>query len=302
FLPRSEHPAERLARLRLGLVSPVLDPARIRLAFAGLSRQRVPGDVPREAWETATSRMLLIRKIIGDSPAACDMLASDYIQRFVVEVRSLLEYDEDFFDAPNAAMRNMTHWNQVSRIVLALNNSPGRFALQRLVQILDELGTTLVPDAYAENYLAVCPRAGWSPRRIYPLSDEELRCLRRDVAAHYLRFREAYGDAFLEATAHVLRLGTYDTKETDDLMEGPFRGYRDLVVFDQGGASLSNPALYDEAHEAFLFLKSGGYKGKLFEPSMLSLEHLPEEQRQVIYRGTDILVQVENDNRERDYR
>ncbi|MCH7813168.1 MAG: hypothetical protein IID40_04015 [Planctomycetes bacterium] len=302
FLSSSEHPAERLAKLRIGLMFPVLDYQRVRLPFAGFNPQRFPGDVPREAWETATSRMLLIRKIIGDSPGACDMLASDYIQRFIIEVRSLLEYDEDFFDAPSVAMRNLTHWNQTSRIVLALNNSPGRFALHRLVQILDELGSKLVPDAYAEDCLAVCPPAGWSARRIHPLSDQELRCLRRDVAVHYLRFREAYGDAFLEAAARLLRLGTYLTKETDELMEGPFRGYRDLVVFDQGGTSISNPAIYDEAHQAFLFLKSGGYKGKLFERSMLTLEHLPEKQRRLIYRGRDILVQIEKDNQERDYR
>ncbi|MHC4090636.1 MAG: hypothetical protein ACYSVY_10245, partial [Planctomycetota bacterium] len=298
FLSSSEHPAERLAKLRIGLMFPVLDPERIRKPFARLNPQRFPGDVPREAWETATSRLLMIRKIIGDSPGASELLASDFVQRFMLEVRSLLEYDEDFFNAPNFALRNMTQWSDSDRIVLALNNSPGRFALERLVGILDELGEQLVPDDYAHEYLAVSPPAGLRSRKIYPLSDEELRILRRDVAAHYLRFQEAYGDAFLEASSTILRLGTYRTKKVKDLLAGPFRGYRDLAVFDQSGRTLSNPTRYQEAHAAFLFLKRGGHKGKLFERSMLSLEHLPAEQREAVYRGRDILTLADRTARE----
>jgi hypothetical protein len=265
----------------------------VRKPFARFNWQRFPGDVPQEAWETATTRMLMMRKIISDSPGASAMLASDFAGRFIVEVRSLLEHDEDFFNAPNFTLRNMTHWNTADRIVLALNNSPDRFAMERLVAILDELGERLVPDDYADQFLAVSPPAGWSPRRIYPLSDQELRALRRDVAAHYLRFREAYGDAFLEAVSTVLRLGTYASKKPSDLLAGPLRGCRNLVVFDRSASRASNPRLYDEAHDAFLFLKSGGYKGRLFEPSMLSLEHLPDEQRTLIYRGRDVLTLVD---------
>lgn len=300
FLSSSEHPAERLAKLRVGLMFPVLDRERIRAPFARFNPQRFPGDVPREAWETATTRLLLIRKIIGDSPGANDLLASDYAKRFILEVRSLLEYDEDFFNSPNFALRNMTQWNNPDRIVLALNNSPGRFALERLVALLDDLGAQLVPDDYENNYLAISPPSGWSPRKIYPLSAQEVRALRRDVAAHYLRFQEVYGDAFWEAVSMMLHLGTYRTKSTGELLNGPFRGYRDLVVFDRVADVLSSPKLYKEAHEAFLFLKSGGYKGKLFEKSTLSPQHLPAAQRKAIYRGRDILVVAERT--ERSYR
>jgi len=290
FLSSSEHPAERLAKLRVGLMFPVLDPERIRKPFSGFNPQRFPGDVPPEAWETATTRMLMVRKIIGDSPGATAMLAAEFGKRFILEVRSLLEFDEDFFNAPGIALRNMTHWNNPDRIVRALHNSPHRFPLERLVSILDELGTNLVPDEYAADYLALSPPAGWGDRRIFPLTREELTTLRRDVAAHYLRHQEAYGDAFLEAASRILRLGSYQTTDAGELMAGPFRGYRDLVVFDQSGSMLASPELYILAHKNFILLKSGGYRGKLFEPSLLSLEHLPADQRRVIYRGTDILA------------
>ncbi len=290
FLSSSEHPAERLAKLRFGLMFPVLDRQRVRKPFARFNPQRFPGDVSRDAWETATTRMLMVRKIIGDSPGASAALASDFVMRFIVEVRSLLEYDKDFFDAPSFALRNMTHWNDPDRIRLALNQSPGRFALERLVGLLDELGEQLVPNEYADDFLAVSPPSGLRARRIYPVSDDQLRLLRRDVAAHYLRFKEVYGDAFLEAVSKILKLGTYATTEERTLEAGPFRGYLDLVVFNQGADTLSNPARYEAAHQAFLFLKKGGHKGKLFERSMLSLEHLPDDQRTAVYRDRDILA------------
>jgi len=289
FLSSSEHPAERLAKLRVGLMFPALDPSRVRKPFAAFNPQRFPGDVPQKVWETATTRLLMTRKIISDSPGASDALASDFVKRFILEVRSLLEYDEDFFDAPNFALRNMTHWNNPDRIVLALNNSPQRFALERLVLILDQLGENLVTDDYAAGFLAVSPPAGLRSQRIYPLSEEELRTLRRDVAAHYLRFREAYGDAFLQAASRTLRLGTYVAENAAELVGGPFRGCQDLVVFDRGASALSAPELYEDAHKNFLLLKGGGRRGKLFEPSMLGLNHLPEEQRSLVYRGRDIL-------------
>ena len=298
FLSSSEHPAERLAKLRIGLMFPVLDPKRVQAPFAGLNPQRFPGDIPSEAWETASTRMLMCRKIISDSPGATDMLASDFGKRFVTEVRSLLEYDEDFFDAPNFALRNMTQWNNPERIALALNNSPGRFALERMVNILDELGEELVPYDYVDNYLAVSPPAGLHYRRIYPLSWNEIVTLRRDVAAHYLRFQEAYGDAFLEAVSSILHLGTYRSKDVCDLTAGPLRGYRDLVLFDQSGSMAADPDLYADAHEMFLFLKAGGYKGRLFEKSTVALEHLPKDVRAVIYRGRDILALANHWSRE----
>ena len=135
-------------------------------------------------------------------------------------------------------------------------------------------------------------------RRIYPLSWEEIQTLRRDVAAHYLRFQEAYGDAFLEAVSSVLHLGTYRSKSVSDVIAGPLRGYRDLVVFDQSGSIVSNPKLYEEAHGQFLFLKAGGYKGRLFEKSTVALKHLPDDQRSVIYRGRDILALADRWSRE----
>lgn len=289
FLSSSEHPAERLAKLRVGLMFENLDYRNVRKAFARWNPNRFPGTVPRDVWESDITRMLMMRKIVSDSPGADEAMASEYGARFVTEVRSLLEYDEDFFDAPNSALSNMTHWNNPDRIARALNNSPGRFALERLIEMLDELGKILLPDAYVENYLAFSPPSGWSARRIYPLADDQIVQLRRDVAAHYLRFRNLYGDAFLEAVSAILGLGTYRSQDMDVLMAGPFRGYLDLVLFDAGGAELASPTMYEKAHKNFLFLKEGGYRGKLFEPSMLALKHLPDPHRALIYRGPDII-------------
>lgn len=292
FLSSSDHPLERLARLRIGLMFEVLDASRIARPMSRLNPNRFPGDVPPEAWATATARMIACRKIINDSRADEPPIETDFVGRFIAEVRSLLEYDEDFFNSPNVALRNMTHWNDPDRIALALNNSPGRFALERLVKLLGELGELLVPQQYAERYLATSPPSGWHARRIYPLSSEELSVLRRDVALHFLRFHEAFGDAFLEAASNVLRLGTYRTRSKDDLCRGILRGYRDLVIFDNGGGRESDRALYGRAHDNFLFLKRGGYRGRLFEKSMLELSDLPDDQRALIYRGTEVIKTV----------
>lgn len=61
--------------------------------------------------------------------------APEYKMRFVIEVRSQLEYDEDFFDVANVALRNMDHWNDPARIALALSHSNDRFALNRLIRM-----------------------------------------------------------------------------------------------------------------------------------------------------------------------
>lgn len=293
FLSSSEHPVERLAKLRTGLMFEVLDRRKVRKPFSFLNPQRFPGTVPREIYELAMSRMLLIRKIIADSPGGSASLATNYGGKFIVEVRSLLEYDEHFFDAPNQALRNMTQWNDPDRIRIALESSPKRFALRRLVQILDELGEKLIPDDYAHNYLAASPPAqAFGHRQIYELSEDQLMYLRRDVAAHYLRLREIYGDAFLEATCNILRLGTYRSKDMGFLEEWPFRSYKDLVVFDQGGRELGNPTIYSHAHKEFMYLKRGGYKGGLFKKSYCALEHLDDTDRSVIFRGRDILKEI----------
>ncbi|MHC5109496.1 MAG: hypothetical protein ACYTHJ_06420 [Planctomycetota bacterium] len=293
FLSSSEHPLERLAKLRLGLMFEVLDENKVKKPFERLNPQRFPGTVPRDVHESAMSRILLIQKIIADSPGADENMGTDYGERFIMEVRTLLEYDEHFFDAPNQALRNMTQWNDPERIIIALENSPGRFALKRLVKILDELGEIFIPDDYAENYLGVCPpKKGFKHRAVYDLSDEELVYLRRDVAIHYLRSREIYGDAFLEATSNILRLGTYRSLEIGYLRQMPFRGYQDLVVFDRGGKELGNPTIHDHAHDLFMFIKNGGYDGKMFEKSVNSLEDLNEIDRSVIFRGTDIIEEI----------
>lgn len=299
FLSSSEHPSERLAKLRVGLMFEVLDASRVKKPLDNANPNRFPGDVPRKAWETAVSRFLLIQKIISDAGGATDGIAIDYVSRFVTEVRALLEYDEDFFNSPNVALRNMGHWNDPDRVALALNNSPGRFALVRLVEMLDELGYKLLPDHYVYQFLAVSPPSGMKARKIYPLSTEQIIDLRRDVAAHYLRFQAAYGDAVLEAIFSILKLGTYRSKDPKTLEASLFRGYRDLVAFDNSGARVSDPDRFRAAHDDFLLLKRGGYRGKMFEKSMLSLEDLRPHYRSLIYRGPDILDDVAYNQRYR---
>lgn len=292
FLSSSEHPSERLAKLRFGLEFEILDPKRVRRPLSAFNPNRFPGDVPPEIFKLASTRYGMIQRIIADSPGASATLATDYRERFIVEVRSLLEFDGDFFDAPNFALRNMSQWNEPERIVTALNNSPDRFALHRLIEILDELGAKLVPDAYVADFLAVAPKTRWpEARRIYPIGKEDLRSLRRDVAAHYLRLIEAYGDAFLEAISRMLGLGTYQSREEDLLAEGPFRGYQDLVVFDNSGAQNGAVEQYKLAHDAFLFLRAGGREGKgLFDKSFVSLDDMDDAQRKLVYLGPDIIA------------
>ncbi|MBX3395185.1 MAG: hypothetical protein KF841_07435 [Phycisphaerae bacterium] len=296
FLSSSEHPCERLAKLRFGLSFPVLDPTRVKRPFNRVNPNRFPGDISPKAWETATTRMLMNRRMIADAGGARKGLQTDFVSRFVTEVRSLLEYDEDFFPAPSVSLRNMGHWNDADRIITALNNSPSRFALDQLVKIVDELGAELIPDEYANQYLAYSPSVGWfQRRRLYPLTEEMIWHIRRDAAIHFLRFREAYGDSFLEAVSTILKLGTYRSTDNHILTTGPLRGYRDLVLFDQSGSIHSDPELYKAAYDSFLFLKDGGYVGRMFEKSRVELEDLPKSHRALMFRGEEILSTVEYD-------
>lgn len=302
FLSSSEHPSERLAKLRVGLSFENLDPNRVRRPLSAFNPNRFPGDVPEDIFKIASTRYGMMQRIIADSPGASPTLATEYRERFIVEVRSLLEYDRDFFDSPNFALRNMSQWNRPDRIVMALNNSPNRFALKRLVQILDELGGKLVTDAYVADFLAVSPRTRWpEPRRVRSISDDDLRSLRRDVAAHYLRLAEACGDAFLEAISRMLGLGTYQSRDQVILESGPFRGYQDLVVFDNSGTRHGSEQEYQAARETFLFLRSGGREGRgLFEKSFVGLDDMDEDQRKLIYLGPDILADMMPDGGKHD--
>jgi len=288
FLSSSDHPLDRLARLQTGLMFETLQRERVKRPLELINPNSLLGTISLSMWETATSRMLLNRRIIDNAPNVQTISAARYRDRFNVEVRSLLEYDDVFFDRPNVALRNMAHWNDAERILEALNNSPGQFAMRRLVAMIDEIGAMLIPDDFAEIHLGASPPAILS-RRVYPLSAEQLQALRHDVANHYLRFNEIYGDAFLEAVSKIFHLGTYRAESVSQLKEGPFHGYHALVLLDGAAAAVSQPELYQHAVDLLALLKEGGYTGGLFEPSMKTLEDLPDEVRSLILRGPDIL-------------
>lgn len=289
FLSSSEHPLERLAMLRVGLMFDSLQEDRVRRPLELINPNSLSGTVPLDVWETATTRMLMTRKIISDSPADTQTLAKLYRQRFILEVRSLLEYDEDFNAAPNFALRNMEQWNDPGRIVLALHNSAEQFALERLIVMLDELGELLVPDLYAEQFLAVSPPKIIGGHELHPLDARQLQMLRRDVANHFMRFQESYGDAFLEAVSRIFELGTYRPVRHGDMLDAPLRGYHDLVVLSIASNPMAEPARFEQARELFALLKRGGEKGGLFEPSMVTIEDLPAEFRPFVIRGREIL-------------
>jgi len=293
FLSSSEHPLTRLSELRVGLMFPALQRDKVRKPLGLINPNQLQGTVPLNVWETATTRMLLLRKIISDSLHADQALAAEYNERFEIEVRSLLEYDEDFFDLPNIALRNTVQWNDPDRIVVALNNSTGKFALDRMVDIIDALGSRLVTDEYAARNLGASRFNLWGRHRVRPLTEEELRELRRDVANHYLRVNESYGDAFLGAVSAILQLGTYNATDAKQMLKGPFRGYRDLVVFDAREGQGANLALYEGAEEAFAILLAGGYKGRLGERSLVCIEDLPAEYRRFVTRGNEVLERVD---------
>ncbi|MEP0843955.1 MAG: hypothetical protein HRF43_14725, partial [Phycisphaerae bacterium] len=290
FLSSSEHPLERLASFRMGAMFDALQHGKIRRRASLFEPNVLAGTISEGTWRTATSRMLLNLRIIGDSPNRDTTLAPRYRRQFITEVRSLLEYDADFFDEPGVAMRTMYDWNDADRVVAVLNNSPGRFALQRLVKMIDELGATLVPDAYVQDCLARSEYRFLEGHRLRELSEEEIRWVRRDVANHFLRQAEAYGDAFMEGVSNVLGLGSYRPLKESELKKGPLGGFQDLVVFDRGGkAQEANAETRERAHENFITLRNGGYKGPLFKPSMLVLEHLRPEERAFVLRGGDLL-------------
>lgn len=289
FLSSSEHPLERLATFRVGALFNALREDKVRYRFDLLNPNILEGKVRPEVYESAMTRLMLNHKIIGDTPSNDATLGPRFSKRFITEVRSLLEYDPVFFDAPNAALRNMSQWNDPDRIVVALNNSAGKFALQRLIKIIDELGETLVPTDYAENYIAKSPFRFLAGHEVLPLTDDELRNVRRDAAIHFLRFREVYGDAFMEAISNIVGTGTYRSDSIKVYLDMPLHSYRDLVVFTRGGKAIAHDREYEEAHKNFLLLKSGGIKGGLFEPSYQTLEHMNEVDRSFVVRGKEIL-------------
>lgn len=289
LLSSSEHPLERLASLRVGAMFDALQPNKIRRYLSPFEPNVLDGTVSKGTWETATTRLLLNYKIAGDAGADAATLSPQFRDRFILEVRSLLEYDPDFFDEPNVALRNMYHWNDADRIVAALNLNSERFALSRLVTMIDELGRLLVPDDYIEENLAVSEYKLLEGHRLRRLTDEEIETLRHDVANHFLRRVEAYGDAFLEAVSNILGLGSYRAMKESDLDKGPFHGYKELVLFDRGAGAQYKPGPSNQTHQRFLTLRAGGIKGELFEPSLMVLEDLHSDERGYIIRGEDIV-------------
>lgn len=289
FLSSSDHPLARLAKLRVGLMFESLQEDKVRQPLDLINPNSLGGTVSLNIWQTATTRMILNRKIVSNCPESGQSLATEYHQRFKIEVRSLLEYDEDFFSAPTIALRNMDHWNNPDRIVLALNNSTGRFALHRLLAMINELGEALVVDDYARDFLARSPKSYFGRHTLLALSVHELTTLRRDVANHYMRFHEIYGDAVMEAVSMIFGLGSYRSASRAELLAGPFRGFHDLVVFDNSSSGITDSQLFKSAHEKFMLLKNGGYKGRLFERSYEHLEDLDKDHRSFIIRGRDIL-------------
>ncbi|MFN0137629.1 MAG: hypothetical protein ACKVS9_16110 [Phycisphaerae bacterium] len=294
MLSSSEHPLTRLSKLRVGLMFETLQSDRIKDYSVFVNPNKFPGSVPREVFNAAMTRFLMNQKIIADSPNRDAAIAADYVQQFTVSVRSLIEYDKDFFDAPNLALQNLAQWNDPIAIALALNNSPNRFALDRLIEMLDALGAQLVPDEYVEKYLAHAEPSFLGPTRLFPLSFEEIRVIRRDAAAHLLRAKQAYGDAFLEAISDILALGSYRLERPDLVKGAALEGRQRLVVFNLGGENASQPEIVEQAHGDFMLLKSGGFKGKLFEPSFLGLEDMAKDRRALVIYGKEALA-YEND-------
>jgi hypothetical protein len=287
FLSSSDHPLTRLSKYRFGLMFPALQAERVKRPWSRTQPNVLSGDVLPNAWETATTRMMMNRKIITDTPGSEQDLEAQYRERFKVEVRSLLEYDDDFFAAPKVALRNMDQWNNPDRIVYALKNSTNQFALTRLMSMIDELGNKLISDEYAEEYLAASHTDFWGSHRIKPLSDKQLLGVRRDVANHYLRIMEVYGDAFHEAVSNLFDLNSYRQTKYEDLVQGPLNGYREMVIFDR--TSYSDPEMQKVAHEEFMMLKQGGYKGRLFQRSLMSIEDMNKDYQKYVIRGTQIV-------------
>lgn len=289
FLSSSEHPLERLASFRVGAMFDSLQAGKIRRMLSPFQPNVLNGTISEGTWRTAMTRLLLNLKMIGDSPTSDVTLAPRYRERFILEVRSLLEYDPDFFDQQNIALVNMDQWNDADRIVLALNNSPSRFALDRLVKMIDELGGLLITDEYVNEYLARASYRFMKGHRLEPLSEEDLRNIRRDVANHFLRQAQAYGDAFLEATSMIFGLGSYRATNEADLNKAPLDCLKNLVVFDRSAWAGTHSPEAQAAHEQFIALKNGGVKGELFEKSLLVVQDMDSDYRQFVVRGDDII-------------
>ena len=57
--------------------------------------------------------------------------------------------------------------------------------------------------------------------------------------------------------------------------------------------ALADPATHRAARAKFLLLKQGGYRGRLFEPSLLHLEDLPKGHGKFVARGRAILKRTD---------
>jgi hypothetical protein len=104
-----------------------------------------------------------------------------------------------------------------------------------------------------------------------------------------MRIEEIFGDAFLEAVSVLLGLGTYRSLDYEQVIAGPFHGYENLVLFDEQSAQVGRNEACRQAHEHFLLLRGGGYRGGLFKPSLEYIEHLDAADRDYLIRGTEIL-------------
>jgi hypothetical protein len=291
FLSSSEHPLERLAKMRVGFMFDSLQQDRVKQPLSWSNPNILQGAVPVNVWENATTRLLMNRLIIASSETAEQTLAEEFRQRFIVEVRSLLEYDDDFYAAPNFALRNTSQWNDPDRIVVALQNSTQDFALERLIAMIDELGKRILTDQLADEILGVARSKFLDGHRLLPLDPEQLRNLRRDVANHFLRLQDIHSDSFLEAVSIILDLGSYRAIKTDQ-QNFAFRNYHDLVILKRGTEKLADPELYDEAQYWFHQLKTAPKKGGLFGKSMETIEDLPKEHRALVIRGREITPSI----------
>jgi hypothetical protein len=289
FLSSSEHPLDRLAQMSPGRMFETLDAARVTRVSSWVNPNRIQGTVPSQVFEANRTRMLFMSRLIAASPHQDQSGIAEYRRRFIVQVRSLLEYDEDLFDAPNIALRNMAQWNDPYRVVVALHNSAGKFAYHRLIKLIDDVGASLIDMDFVEDRLAVAESGSWGRHRLRPLDADEVVALQRDVGAHYLRMEQLYGDAFLEAIAMILGLGSYETLDYSEIKDSPFRGYERLVMFNRNASSYLPSTVINEAHEDFLLLRRGGVEGNMFKKGFEYVENMPKDFKRFVIVGKEIL-------------